>query len=62
MRSRKYREAHRLALRHAYEEVGVNRVPMFFIGGHTLTGLQDRETLEAVIEEELAKSGRRSPS
>ena len=56
LRSRKYREAHRQALRHAYEEVGVSGVPMFVIGERVLTGLQDRETLEAVIEEELAGS------
>jgi predicted DsbA family dithiol-disulfide isomerase len=48
----KYREAHRRALRHAYEEAGVTVVPMFVIGDRVLTGLQDRETLEAVIEEE----------
>jgi predicted DsbA family dithiol-disulfide isomerase len=53
LRSRKYREAHRQALRHAYEEVGVNGVPMFVIGERVLSGLQDRETLEAVIDEEL---------
>ena len=53
MRSRKYREAHRRALRHAYEEAGVSGVPMFVIGGQVLTGLQDKETLEAVIGEEL---------
>lgn len=52
LRNRKYREAHRQALRHAYEEAGVTGVPMFVIGGQTLTGLQDKETLEAVIEEE----------
>jgi predicted DsbA family dithiol-disulfide isomerase len=52
LRSRKYREAHRQALRHAYEEAGVTGVPMFVIGGHVLTGLQDRETVAAVIEEE----------
>jgi predicted DsbA family dithiol-disulfide isomerase len=57
LRSRKYREAHLQALRHAYEEAGVTGVPMFVIGGRTLTGLQDRETLEAVIEEELARGG-----
>ena len=55
LRSRKYREAHRRALRHAYEEAGVTGVPMFVIGSQVLTGLQDRETLEAVIEEELAR-------
>ena len=29
---------------------------MFVIGDRTLTGLQDRATLEAVIEKELAAS------
>ena len=56
LRSRKYRDAHQRALRHAYEEAGVTGVPMFVIGDQTLTGLQDRATLEAVIEEELSRS------
>jgi predicted DsbA family dithiol-disulfide isomerase len=56
LRSRKYREAHQQALRHAYEEVGVTGVPMFVIGGQVLTDLQDRETLERAIDEELARS------
>jgi predicted DsbA family dithiol-disulfide isomerase len=50
LRTRKYREAHRRELRHAYEEAGVTGVPMFVIGEQALTGLQDRKTLEAVIE------------
>src|SRR5215475_8924022 len=50
LRTRKYREAHQQALRHAYEEAGVSGVPMFVIGRQVLTGLQDRRTLEAVIE------------
>jgi predicted DsbA family dithiol-disulfide isomerase len=54
LRNRKYRQAHQQALRHDYEEAGVTGVPMFLIGSRVLTGLQDRETLEAVIEEELA--------
>jgi predicted DsbA family dithiol-disulfide isomerase len=54
VKSRKYREAHQRALRHAYEEAGVTGVPMFVIGNQVLTGLQSRETLEAEIEEELA--------
>ncbi len=53
LRTRKYREAHRRALRHAYEEAGVTGVPLFVIGDRVLTGLQDRETLEAVIEEQM---------
>ena len=52
LRTRKYREAHQQALRHAYEEAGVTGVPMFVIGSQVLTGSRDRETLEAVIEEE----------
>jgi predicted DsbA family dithiol-disulfide isomerase len=57
LRTRKYQEAHQRALRHAYEEAGVTGVPMFVIGGQVLTGLQDRGTLEAVIDEELCRSG-----
>jgi predicted DsbA family dithiol-disulfide isomerase len=56
LRSRRYREAHRRALRHAYEGAGVSVVPMFVIGDRVLTGLQDRETLEAVIEAEMART------
>jgi predicted DsbA family dithiol-disulfide isomerase len=55
LRSRKYREAHRQALRHAYEEVGVSGVPLFVIGSETLSGVQDREMLEAVIGAQQAK-------
>src|SRR5947209_17021224 len=40
LRSRKYRESHQRALRHAYQEAGVSGVPMFVIGGQGLTGLQ----------------------
>jgi predicted DsbA family dithiol-disulfide isomerase len=47
----KYRQTHQQALRHAYQEAGVTEVPMFVIGSQILTRLQDRETLEAVIEE-----------
>src|SRR4051812_22285845 len=56
LRTRKYRDSHRRALRHASEEAGVTGVPMFVIGDEVLTGLQDRETLEVVIEDELAAS------
>jgi predicted DsbA family dithiol-disulfide isomerase len=56
LRTRKYQQAHQRALRHAFEEAGVTGVPMFVIGDRVLTGLQDRGTLEAVIEEELARN------
>ena len=54
LRTRKYREAHRRALRHADEEASVTGVPRFVIGDRVLTGLQDKEALEAVIEQEAA--------
>jgi predicted DsbA family dithiol-disulfide isomerase len=60
LRSRKYGAANLTALRHAYQEVGVEGVPLFVIRARKLSGVQDRETLESVIEEELAKSGRGS--
>ena len=59
LRERTYREVHRRALRHAYEEAGVTGVPMFVIGDRVLTGLQGKETLEAVIEEAQAASRER---
>src|SRR5215467_6692762 len=62
LRTRKYREAHRRALQHAYEEAGVTGVPMVVIGNQVLTGLQDKETLEAVIEEELKAAPSANPS
>jgi predicted DsbA family dithiol-disulfide isomerase len=52
LRTREYRAAHQQALRHADEEAGVAGVPMLVIGSQVLTGLQDRETLQAVIGEE----------
>ena len=36
LRTRKYREAHRRALRHAHEEAGVPGVPRFVIGSRVL--------------------------
>jgi predicted DsbA family dithiol-disulfide isomerase len=54
LKNRMYREAHQRALHHAYQEASVTGVPMFVIGNQTLTGLQDWETLEAVVEKELA--------
>jgi predicted DsbA family dithiol-disulfide isomerase len=54
LQTQKYREAHRQALWHAYEEAGVTGVPMFVIGDRVLTGLHDRDMLETVIDQELA--------
>lgn len=49
LEKRQYREAHRTALRHAVENVGITAVPTFVIGEHVLPGVQNRETLERAI-------------
>jgi predicted DsbA family dithiol-disulfide isomerase len=58
LRTRKHREAHQQALRHAYQEAGISAVPAFVIGQHRLEGLQSKETLEEAIAEAM---GRQAP-
>lgn len=53
LRERRFREAHRAALRYAYQEVGVTGVPLFVIGPHLLSGVQSRQRLEAVITQTI---------
>ena len=53
LRTRKYKAAHQQALRHAYEEAGIQAVPTFVIGGTKLSGMQSKENLAAVIDEEM---------
>ena len=55
----RYREGHQRALRRAYHTVRVTAVPAFVIGGRMLTGVQDRGTLAAVIEQALEPGSRR---
>jgi predicted DsbA family dithiol-disulfide isomerase len=40
-------------LRHAYEEIGIQGVPLFVIGDRVLTGLQSKETLAEAIEQSM---------
>jgi predicted DsbA family dithiol-disulfide isomerase len=56
LQSRKYREAHRAALRHAHER-GISAVPALLIGRTMLTGLQGSPALERAIDAELRKQG-----
>lgn len=49
LETRKYRNAHQMALRHAYE-LGVTAVPAFQIGEHLLPGVQPKERIEKAIE------------
>ena len=53
LESRKYKTAHQQALRHAYEEVGVQAVPTFIIGDKIVRGLLREEDLRRLIKLEL---------
>lgn len=54
--SRKYREVHQEALRHAYEEAQIMAVPTFIIGDEVIQGLASKEKLAKAIDQELEKN------
>lgn len=55
LETRKYKEAHQKALKHAYEEANITAVPTFVIGDTVLAGVRSKETLEQVIMDEQKK-------
>lgn len=55
LETRQYREIHRKALEHAYQEAQITAVPTMVIGDTVLQGVRSKESIERVIEEELAK-------
>lgn len=54
--SRKYREVHQEALKHAYEEANIMAVPTFIIGDEVIQGLASKERLTQAIENEAEKN------
>ncbi|BFH68809.1 2-hydroxychromene-2-carboxylate isomerase [Paenibacillus dendritiformis] len=52
--SRKYRDAHQEALKHAYED-RITAVPTFIIGDQIIQGLASKERLAQAIEREASK-------
>jgi predicted DsbA family dithiol-disulfide isomerase len=53
--NRTYKEVHQAALNHAVNEANITAVPTFVVGDTVLSGAQNKETLEDVIEKELNK-------
>ena len=53
LEERSYAERVGKLLRHAREEIQVTGVPLFFIGDARLSGVQSRQTLEHIIEQQL---------
>ncbi|PVY42983.1 DsbA family oxidoreductase [Pontibacter virosus] len=51
--SGRYKETHRQALQHAYEEVGIQAVPTFIIGNKLVRGLLREDDLRRLIKLEL---------
>lgn len=59
--TRKYKEIHQKALKHAYEEAHITSVPTFVIGDIKLPGVHSKETLSKVIDEEISKQSAEFP-
>jgi predicted DsbA family dithiol-disulfide isomerase len=55
LETRKYKEAHKKALEHAYNEAKIQAVPTFVIGETKVVGVRSKETFEQIIDEELKK-------
>ncbi|MBM7663035.1 putative DsbA family dithiol-disulfide isomerase [Bacillus mesophilus] len=55
LETRKYKETHQKALKHAYHEADIQAVPTFIIGETIVQGARPKETLEKIISNELMK-------
>ncbi|MEH7459393.1 hypothetical protein CON65_21080 [Bacillus pseudomycoides] len=53
--SRKYREVHQEAIKHAHEEAQIMAVPTFIIGDEVIQGFTSKERLAKAIDQELEK-------
>lgn len=54
--SRKYREMHQEAIKHAHREVQIMAVPTFFIGDEVIQGFTSKENLAKRIDQEIEKN------
>jgi predicted DsbA family dithiol-disulfide isomerase len=52
LETRRFKDAHQQALKHAYEEAQITAVPTFVIGNRMLRGLHTKEMLEKIILEQ----------
>lgn len=52
--TRRYRDLHRQALRHAYQEARISAVPTFVIGNRVIRGLPAKEDLKRFIEQAVS--------
>lgn len=53
--TRKYKEVHQNALKHAYGEAKITSVPTFVIGNTKLPGVHSKETFSKVIDDEISR-------
>ncbi|MBT2709982.1 DsbA family protein [Bacillus sp. ISL-47] len=62
LETRKYKDVHKEALRHAYNEAEIQAVPTFKIGNTILSGARQKEMIEKAIEEEMIRKNGKSDS
>ncbi|MFC5591441.1 DsbA family protein [Sporosarcina soli] len=55
LETRKYKEVHQQALKHAYEEAKITSVPTFVIGETKVAGMHSKETFEQLIDDEMKR-------
>jgi predicted DsbA family dithiol-disulfide isomerase len=56
LQSRRYKDMHQKALKHAYQEADIHAVPTFIIGNQVVQGIRSKQSLEKIIEQELEKA------
>jgi predicted DsbA family dithiol-disulfide isomerase len=59
--TRRYKDSHQKALKHAYEEANITSVPTFTIGETKVAGIHSKETLEQLIADEISKQKTKFP-
>ncbi|WP_128659009.1 DsbA family oxidoreductase [Paenibacillus sp. 598K] len=56
LETRKYKDVHQQALKHAYQEAQITGVPTFIIGEERLSGAASKEVFEQVLDQEIART------
>lgn len=59
LEQRLYREMHEKAMAHAYNELGIVTAPTFLIGRKKVSGIQSKEVLKQIIEQEQEQKSKK---
>jgi predicted DsbA family dithiol-disulfide isomerase len=61
LETRKYKEKHEQAIKHAFEEVQITAVPTIIIGNQVLRGMQTKDRIEKAIEDAISGNTQTRP-